>query len=71
MYRAFRITSYVLIAFMVIALFAATDSVGDDAGWADRFVAYSAAVNPWLISATIVWAAGEIVKAVSGAESER
>jgi hypothetical protein len=68
MHKVFRNTSYVLIAVMVVAVFAANSIIGDDAGWADRFVAYTAAVNPWMISATIVWAAGEIIKAMSGGE---
>jgi hypothetical protein len=71
MHKAFRNTSIALIAIMVVAVLAANSSVGDDAGWADRFLAYTAAVNPWMISATIVWAAGEIIKATTGAVSER
>jgi hypothetical protein len=68
MHKVFRNTSYVLIAVMGVAVFATNSIIGDDAGWADRFVAYTAAVNPWMISATIVWAAGEIIKAMSGGE---
>ena len=38
---------------MVVTMFAAANVATDDAGWAERWLGYSAAVNPWLISATI------------------
>jgi hypothetical protein len=62
--RVFRTSTYVLVAVMVIASIAAENSVPDGAEWSDRFLAYSSAVAPWLVSAMIVWAAGEIVKAI-------
>jgi len=68
--KVFRNTSYVFLVLILIAAFAAESSVGDDAGFADRFLAYSPAVNPWIISAVIVWAAGEIIGAIRGRESE-
>jgi hypothetical protein len=44
--------------------------VGDDASWADKFLAFNAAVNPWLISAMVVWSAGEIIGAIRGQDSK-
>ena len=62
--KVFRTSTYVLIALMVITMFAADNSIPDGAEWSDRFLAYSEAIAPWLVSAVIVWAAGEIVRAV-------
>ena len=62
--KLFRRTEYVLLAMMVIVSIAAGNSVPDGAEWSDRILAYSSAVAPWLVSAMIVWAAGEIVKAI-------
>ena len=68
--KVFRNSSYVLMVLMLIALFASENSVPDGAEWSDRFLAYSSAVAPWLVSSAIVWAAGEIVKAVRPERNE-
>lgn len=67
--KVFRNSTYGLMAFMVIAFIASENSMPDGAEWSDRFLAYSSAVAPWLVSAVIVWAAGEIVKALRPEDS--
>ena len=62
--RVFRNSSYALVAMIVVLGFAVDSTLPDGADWAERLVAWSSAVAPWLVSAMIVWAAGEIVKAI-------
>lgn len=64
-HKIFRNTSYVLAVFVIVSAFAASSNVGDGASWDERFLAFSSAVAPWIVSATIVWAAGEIIKAIN------
>lgn len=61
--RGFQITSYVLAAFVLIAMFASSASVPDGASWDERFLAFSSAAGPWIVAGAVVWAAGEIIKA--------
>lgn len=68
--KTFRNTSIGLIIFMMISAFASISVVGDDAGFAEKFLAFNAAVNPWLISAMVVWSAGEITGAIKGQDSK-
>ena len=69
--KVFRSTSYVASAFVVIAIIAGINTVPDGAGWDERFVAMSAAVAPWIVVATIVWAAGEIIEAIRQDRSDQ
>ena len=62
--RVFRNSTYALLAMIVVLGFAVDSTLPDGADWADRLVAWSSAVAPWLVSAMIVWATGEIVKAI-------
>ena len=64
-HNVFRNTSYLLAVFVGVSAFAASSNVSDGASWDDRFLAFSSAVTPWMVSATIVWAAGEIIKAIN------
>jgi hypothetical protein len=58
-------------AFAILAGIAAANVVGDDAGWDENFLAATAAIAPYLISATIVWATGEIIKAMRNNQKEQ
>ena len=68
--KTFRNTSLLLSLFVIISAVASSNVVGDDANWADRFLAFNAAVNPWLISVMVVWSAGEIIGAIHGQDSK-
>lgn len=62
--RGFQISSYVLAAFILIAMFASSASLPDGASWDERFLAFSTAAGPWVVAGSVVWAAGEIIKAM-------
>ena len=68
--KKFRNTSLLLSVFIVISAFASYSVTGDDADWAEGILAFSAAVNPWLISSVVVWSAGEIIGAIQGQDSK-
>ena len=68
--RTFRNTSILLSVFILISAVASYSVTGDDGDWADRILAFNAAVNPWLISAMVVWSAGEIIGAIHGQDSK-
>ena len=63
--KVIRNTSFLFGIFVVVAGFAVSDIVPDDAGWAENFVAFSSAAAPWIVSAAIFSAAGEIIKAIN------
>lgn len=63
--RVFRNTSFLLAVMIVVSGFAASSNVGDGASWDERILAFSSAAAPWIVSAMIVWAAGEIIKAIN------
>jgi hypothetical protein len=62
--KVFRNTSYVLTAFVLISALAVSDAVDDGASWGEKFVLFSSAAAPWLISGVIVWTASEVLDAV-------
>lgn len=64
-HKVFRNTSFLLAVFVIVSGFAASSNVGDGASWDERFIAFSSAAAPWIVSAMIVWAAGEIIKAIN------
>jgi hypothetical protein len=68
--KTFRNTSLLLSVFLIISAFVSFNVVGDDAGWADRFRAFNAAVDPWLITAVVVWSAAEIIRAIQGRDAK-
>jgi len=69
-HKVFRNTSFVLAAFIVVSMFAVTDSAPDDASWSENFVAFSTTAAPWIIASVVVWAAAEIIKAMTGEKPE-
>ena len=69
MKQVFRTSTLIFGALVVVSVFAVSSTISDDASWGDRFIAFSVAVNPWMISAMIVWATGEIIGARSDGES--
>jgi hypothetical protein len=64
--KVFRTTTLILGVIVIFSAFAASTALADAAGWSDRIVALNAAINPWLISAMVVWSAGEIIEAIHG-----
>jgi hypothetical protein len=68
--KVFRTTTLFLGVMMIISAFATSNALADDAGWSDRILALNAAINPWLISAMVVWSAGEIIGAIHGQDSK-
>lgn len=62
--KSFRNTSIAFAVFVVVAGVASSNAVGDGADWAERFVAFSSASAPWIICATITWAAAQIIAVI-------
>jgi hypothetical protein len=63
--KVFRNTTYVAMVFIVMTCIAASNTVPDGADWDVKFIAFSSAVTPWMVTAMIVWAAGVIVEAIN------
>ena len=59
--NGFRITSAVFVFFIGYTAIATSNNL-EDAGFDERFIAFSSAVTPWVIAATVVLVAGEIIK---------
>jgi hypothetical protein len=69
MHRVFRTTAILTGVAAMLAAYAAVDQVEDGASWTIRFLAVGSGMTPWLISSMIVWAAGEIIKVMKGADT--
>jgi len=63
--RIFRSTLFAFAVVIGVSSFAASSNVGDGASWDERFLAFNSAAAPWIVSTMIVWAAGEIIKAIN------
>jgi hypothetical protein len=68
--KVFRTTTIFLGVMIIISAIATSNTLADDAGWSDRILALNAAINPWMISAMVVWSAGEIIGAIHGQDSK-
>jgi hypothetical protein len=53
----------------MVAAFAAVDQFPDGASWSIKFLAVGSGIAPWLIASMIIWAAGEIIKVMKGADT--
>jgi hypothetical protein len=69
MHRAFRTATIVYGVLAMVAAFAAVDQVPDGASWSIKFLAVGSGMAPWMITSMIVWAAGEIIKVMKGADT--
>ena len=69
--KVFRNTTYVAMVFIVMTGIAASNTVPDGADWDVKFIAFSSAVTPWMVTAMIVWAAGVIVEAINRGRDEQ
>jgi len=69
--KVFRNTTYVAMVFIAMTGIATSNTVPDGAGWDVRFMAFSSAVTPWMVTAMLVWATGVIVEAINRGRDEQ
>jgi hypothetical protein len=69
MHRVFRTTTIMYGVLAMVAAYAAVDQVPDGASWSIKFLAVGSGIAPWLIASMIIWAAGEIIKVMKGADT--
>jgi hypothetical protein len=69
MQRVFQTTAIFYGVTAMVAAIAAVDQLADGASFSTKFLAAGSGMTPWLISSMIVWAAGEIIKVLKGADT--
>jgi hypothetical protein len=69
MQRVFQTTAILYGVAAMVAAFAAVDQLADGASFSTKFLAVGSGMTPWVISSMIIWAAGEIIKVMKGADT--